>query len=67
MSHNTNRSIPLKRRDFLRGLGAAGAYASAALLAGCRHREIEWAVLSAAVDAIAVHVARRQRSRCTTL
>ena len=35
MSHNMNRSVPLKRRDFLRGLGAAGALAGATLLAGC--------------------------------
>ncbi|MFN8464992.1 MAG: DUF362 domain-containing protein [Caldilineaceae bacterium] len=36
MSQNLNRSVPLKRRDFLRGLGAAGAFTGAAMLAGCK-------------------------------
>ena len=36
MSQNPNRTVPLKRRDFLRGLGAAGALTGAALLAGCK-------------------------------
>lgn len=35
MSQDMNRSVPFRRRDFLRGMGAAGALAGAALLAGC--------------------------------
>lgn len=36
MSQNPNRSTPLKRRDFLHGLVAAGALTGTALLGGCR-------------------------------
>jgi uncharacterized protein (DUF362 family) len=35
MPQPSTRSTPIKRRDFLRGLGAAGALAGAALLGGC--------------------------------
>ncbi len=36
MSQPNQQPLVLKRRDFLRGAGAAGAVAGAALLAGCR-------------------------------
>ncbi len=35
MSQTPNRATPIRRRDFLRGIGATGALAGATLLAGC--------------------------------
>ena len=53
MSHNMNPYVPLKRRDFLRGLGAAGALAGATLLAGCTAAPVRPSALGRATPDVA--------------